>query len=105
MIEAAKSTEEGVIYDLPQSFLKEWNDRFLKTIPDEKAQAEIRQAEIAKQMDASKRIEGLGQLIGRVDARIFFRWWQQEPGCWRDEGFIKKFLKDNPNCRAAGYRI
>lgn len=105
MIEAAQSTEEGVIYDLPQSFLEEFNDRFLRTISDEKAQAEIRQAQIAKQLEASKHIEGLGQLIGKVDARVFFRWWQAEPGCWTDEAFIKRFLQDNPNCRAAGYRI
>jgi len=32
------------------------------------------------------------------DLRNYLRWDIQEPGCWEDEGFSKKFLKDNPEC-------
>ena len=53
----------------------------------------------------STAIEGAGQHIGRVDARTFFRWQQEHPGCWSEDGFVKEFLKNNPCYRAAGYRI
>jgi hypothetical protein len=88
-------------------FAKSVHDQVLRDVPKEKVQAVLRQAEIARVLEktGSVKSDGLGQLIGRVDARTFMRWWQEHRGCWQDEGFIKEFLKDNPQCRAAGYRI
>jgi len=30
------------------------------------------------------------------DARTYFRWDKQEPGCWEDKGFEKDYAKKNP---------
>lgn len=80
-------------------------ERALREVPAEKARAVLRQAEIARVMEAtgSARMEGLGQKIGGVDLRTFFRWEKEFPGCWRDKNFIREFLRDNPACRAPGY--
>ena len=80
----------------------------LRNVPEEKARAIVRQAQLARAMELEGSVrtkEGLGQKIGSIDSRIFMRWWQEHQGCWMDEGFIKDFLKKNPECRAAGYRI
>lgn len=37
------------------------------------------------------------------DARTYFRWDQQEKGCWEDKGFEKQFLKDNPECKVSNW--
>ena len=81
------------------------NDRVLRSVDDEKAKAVVRQAEIARVLEktGSLRSEGLGQRIGAIDSRVFFRWWQQYRGCWQNEEFIKEFLRDNAQCRAPGY--
>jgi hypothetical protein len=88
-------------------FAKSIHDHVLRNVPAEKARAVLRQAELARAMELEGVVksDGLGQKIGSIDSRTFMRWWQEFPGCWNDEGFIKKFLKDNPPCRAAGYRI
>jgi hypothetical protein len=80
-------------------------DRALREVSEEKAKSVLRQAEIARVMEqmGSARMEGLGQKIGGVDPRTFFRWEQQYPGCWRNKEFIREFLRDNPACRAPGY--
>lgn len=89
------------------NFAKSIHDQVLRDVPAEKARAVLKQAEIARalQSEGAFATEGLGQHIGRIDARTFMRWWQEHQGCWQDEGFIKKFLKDNPPYRAVGYNL
>ena len=81
------------------------NQKVWRDVEKEKAQAILRQAEIARVMEktGSLKSDGLGQKIGAIDSRVFFRWWQEYHGCWQDEGFIREFLRDNPQCRAPGY--
>lgn len=88
-------------------FAKSIHDQVLRDVPAEKARAVLKQAEIARalQIQGVTKSDGLGQLIGRVDARTFMRWWQEHKGCWNDPGFIKEFLKHNPPYRAAGYKL
>lgn len=88
-------------------FAKSVHDQVLRNVPAEKARAVLKQAEIARalQFEGEQKVDGLGQHIGRVDARTFMRWWQQYNGCWNDPAFIKEFLKNNKCYQAAGYRI
>jgi hypothetical protein len=74
--------------------------------PAEKKEVTGRQAAIAKRMQAqgSRRVDGIGQKIGGIDPRLYFRWHQEKPGCWRDKNFVAEFLRDNPQCRAPGYK-
>ncbi|MBO7521250.1 MAG: hypothetical protein J6T16_03315 [Opitutales bacterium] len=61
----------------------------------------LRQRQIAaaaEKIDAV-RFSPLGEFIGAIDTHTFLRWQQTDPDCWKDESFVKKFLKDNPECR------
>lgn len=75
-------------------------------LPTEKMRERLKQVELWKQMQAagSVSINGIGQKIGTVSARTFFRWHREFPGCWNDPGFVKRMLKDNPQMCAPGYR-
>ena len=81
-------------------------ERALREVPQEKAQAVLRQAQIARvlQKTGSLKMNGLGQKIAGIDRRLFMRWHQQYPGCWSDKGFIREFLRDNPDVRAPGFK-
>ena len=69
-------------------------------IDEEKAMSRLRQLKIAKREHAlgARAVEGIGQLIGVVDSRNYFRWMQEDPDFWRDSKNIDKFLKDNEEC-------
>lgn len=80
-------------------------ERAIREQPAEKIAAQLRQFSIkrAMQMAGSIAVEGMGQKIGSIDSRLFYRWHQQYPGCWNDPEFVKKMLKDNEDLRAPGY--
>lgn len=82
------------------------NDRVFREVPAEKAKAVLNQAMIARVLEktGSIRTEGVGQRVGIVDARTFFRFQQEFPGCWNDKGFRDEFLRDNPHLCAPGYK-
>lgn len=69
-------------------------------IAEEKAMSRLKQIEIAKREHAkgARAIEGLGQLIGVIDPRTYFRWMQEDPDFWKDKKNVDKFLKDNKQC-------
>lgn len=69
-------------------------------IDEEKALSRLRQVEIAKKEHekGARAIEGIGQLIGVIDPRTYFRWQQEDPDFWRDKKNVDKFLKDNKQC-------
>jgi hypothetical protein len=73
-------------------------------LPAEKVQAGLRQVEQAKVMAAqgSTKIDGLGQMAAKIDARLFFRL-QQQHGNQVHE-WMPEYLKDNPDMCAKGYR-
>lgn len=68
-------------------------------IEQEKFEYAKRQAEINRVRGAQKTVDGLGQAVFDIDARTYFRWAQQEQGCWEDKQFVHEFLRDNPECR------
>jgi hypothetical protein len=94
-----------IITELPESFLREFEQEVMGTIPDEKVQADLRQAEIGRVLinEGAQQIEGVGQKLGTIDARIWHRWHQMHPGCWDDKQFRDEFFSDNPKCRAPGW--
>lgn len=63
----------------------------------------VRQQMIREEMleqGPRKTTDGLGQFMGTVDARTWFRWDREEPGCWSDPKWVDKFFKDNPEAAA-----
>lgn len=92
-----------LITELPPDFLKEFEDEVLGRIPEEKVQVQLRQVENARiaQAIGSTRIEGLGQKIAEIDARLYFRMLHAFGG---EEGWLTDFLRDNPQLCAPGYK-
>lgn len=88
--------------DFCQGLFKEVTEQ----LPAEKLRERLRQISAWRTMQAadSVKVDGLGQKIGEISARTFFRWQREFPGCWQDPAFVKKMLKDNPAMRAPGYR-
>lgn len=61
----------------------------------------INQAEIAKQNAGDLvGVDGLGELKAEIDERAY-HYWGQKLGyaCWSDVGFVREFLRDNPDVR------
>ena len=94
-----------IVTKVPESFLAEFEDEFQRSIPAEKVKATLNQAFIGRALIAEgpSAVEGLGQKLGEVDARTYFRWHQALPGCWSDKTFLNEFFKDNAGCRAKGW--
>lgn len=47
-----------------------------------------------------KSVDGIGQKIASIPPTAF-HFWGQKLGydCWNDKGFMREFLRDNPECR------
>ena len=75
------------------------------SIPAEKAKAKREMAKIAQELkeEGGHKFEGGGQKMAAIDMRTYMRWHQQFPGCWSDQDFVDRFLRDNPEYRAPGY--
>lgn len=75
-------------------------------LPAEKKQAEadmIATGQMLQKTGSLATKEGLGQRVASIPARVYHRWDQLYPGCWKDPEFVREFLTDNPQCRAPGY--
>lgn len=81
------------------------NQHVTAGIEAEKALAREEQTRIAQKLRAegSVSVEGLGQKIGSIDRRTFFRHHQENPGCMQDPDYINQLLRDSPKLRAPGY--
>ena len=93
--------------DSLQSIAAELTDSVVAQLPQEKAQAERDMDATGRMLQATgslKTKEGLGQRVASVPARLYHRWNQLYPGCWKEKEFVAEFLVDNPQCRAPGYR-
>lgn len=80
-------------------------DRELRMqVAKEKVEYANRAARIARvnQQLIPDYIDGLGQKVASIDARTYFRFHQEMPGCWDDKGFLREFVRDNPEARTAG---
>jgi hypothetical protein len=81
-------------------------DEVVSQLPDEKRKAEREMIQTAKELAerGSDWADGRGQAIGSIPSRVYMRWQLMLPGCWQDRSFVQEFLKDNPQCRAPGWR-
>lgn len=74
-----------------------------------KEQCKARQGALGKSsQQAVKSVEGLGALVGRIDAESYHYWGQRETyDCWKDKQFFDEYLRDNPQARvkSGGTRI
>ena len=88
--------------DLPGSFIDDV-DRVLRgSIPQEKIQCELRQAQIARSWQFSERIEGIGHRKSEIDPRLYFRMLQS---FGHHEGWMDDVLRDNAMLRAPGVQV
>lgn len=73
-------------------------------VAQEKVAYANRAARIAKvnQQLLPESIDGLGPKIASIDARTWYRWEQEHPGCMADKSFLREFVRDNPEARTAG---
>lgn len=93
-----------IITSVPESFLREFYDHVAGTIPEEKVQVELRQVRNARVMQAvgSTQVEGLGQKVAEIDARLYFRMLHQ---FGHHEGWLQDLLADNKELLCApGYK-
>lgn len=98
--------DPSIITELPRSFMQEFAQEVLGTVPAEKVQAQLREVHIGRVLAAEgslRTVQGLGQKIGTIPARVFYRWQQEHPGCWEDDAFVQEFFKDNEKLRAKGW--
>lgn len=96
---------QDIITSLPAGFLESFHDEIMGTIPAEKVKADLRQAEIGRVLvnEGGQAIEGIGQKLGEVDPRTYFRWLHDKPGCWDDKQFVHEFFRDNPKMKSEGW--
>lgn len=89
-----------------REFVRNLEKEIRGQVPEEKVKANLRQIRLANIMRqaGSLKIDGVGQLKARIDPRLFFRWQREYPGCWNDDAFVKRMLKDNPGMCAPGYK-
>jgi hypothetical protein len=92
-----------LITSLPENFAREFEAEVLGRIPEEKIQAGLRQARIARVMQqaGSVYIPGIGQKKAEIDARLYFRM-LHEFGA--EENWVDDLLADNPELVAPGYK-
>lgn len=94
-----------IITKVPESFLAEFEDEFQKSVPAEKVRATLNQAFIGRALvaEGACAVEGLGQKLGEVDARTYFRWLQQKNYSWGEKSAIHEFFADNAHLRSKGW--
>jgi hypothetical protein len=84
--------DNEVITSLPEQFLREFENEVLGRVPQEKIEAGLRQAKLARIMK---------QKIAEIDARLYFRMMQS---FGHEENWLRDMLADNPELCAPGYR-
>ena len=75
-------------------------------LPAERRDARLRQLRIKRELDAEGSVTSnvTGQKLGSVDARTYYRWNLEWPGCWQIPEFVQAFFADNPQCRNRGWK-
>lgn len=98
-----QTEDPGIITTLPPEYVREYWDDLMGRIPQEKIEANLRQARNARimQQAGSLKVEGLGQKVAEIDARLYFRM-QHDFG--HHEGWLDDFLADNPQLCAPGWK-
>ena len=96
-----------LITALPQQFLDEFEADILGRVPQEKIRIQLKQEKTARIMAAAGSVqlkEGLGQLITKMDARLYHRLRLAHAQSADDTDWIDDVLKDNPMLCAPGYK-
>lgn len=96
----------AIITNVPKSFLEEFQDHLDAELPVEKAQVELRQQSLARIMAAEGSVRtrtGLGQVVARIDPRLYFRL-RREAKDVSDHEWIMDYLADNPMLCAKGFK-
>lgn len=65
-----------------------------------KAQETLRKVAQSNFNGVDRTVDGVGQLVARIPPESFHFWGQffGTYDCWKDKGFLREFLKDNPEC-------
>ena len=76
------------------------------SLPQEKADMRAEGVRIAQDLarEGSVTSNVTGQKMGSIPARVYHRWNQEYPGCWRDSEFKEAFFTDNPQYRSRGWK-
>lgn len=64
--------------------------------------AELRQKQVAGELNVKDHFHmpGIGECVARIDLGAYMYWAQREtPDCWKDKGFMREYLRDNPDVR------
>lgn len=97
---------DQIVTEIPESFLREFEKEILGQIPAEKVKADLDSIAIKRVLvnEGGVAINGLGQKLGDIPARVYFRWMQQEGrDCWSDRNFCHEFFADNPALKSDGW--
>jgi len=91
--------------DMPEEFVKELAEcrhnrdvlACLQAFPaQDQLAANLHQAQLRER----KSMDGLGAPIAEITPDAYHYWGQREGyECWRDKGFMREFLRDNPAAR------
>ena len=103
MSEITKVEPLPMVTEISQEFLREYEAEILGRVPEEKIKAQLRMEKNARIMAqaGSTMMEGLGQKIATIPARLYFRL-LQDMGKVSDN-WLDDLLRDNPALCAPGY--
>ena len=96
-----------LIAELPDGFLREFEAEILGRVPAEKIKQQLEMEKTARIMRqaGSTMMEGLGQKIAQIPARLYFRMLHDMgKGNAGDSNWLDDLLADNPALCAPGYR-
>lgn len=86
---------------LPSELTKEFHEE-LRTgwgMKKVKAAHDLKWAAKANHKGDARTVEGMGQLMARIPPESYYFWCiKLGPDCWKDKGFLREFLRDNPEC-------
>jgi hypothetical protein len=86
---------------IPSDLLKPMLEEFRTGWELRKVQAHAQKKLIGQlNQQLHKHVDGLGQLSMRIPVDSYHYWGQRLGyACWKDKGFVKGFLRDNPECK------
>ena len=97
-MDVSRQIAESLPTDLLQGVHKElsagWDAQKVK------AQETLRRVAQENFNGVDRTVDGIGQLIARIPPESYHFWGHYfgTYDCWKDKGFLREFLKDNPEC-------
>jgi hypothetical protein len=103
MSEITKVEPLPMVTEFSEQFLREYEAEILGRVPKEKVEQQLRMEKNARIMAqaGSVMMEGLGQKIAQIPARIYFRMLHSMGK--HEENWLDDLLRDNPVLCAPGY--